>query len=420
MDKETMFEYIQRLKLAVITLFKWLFCSVVCGCFIGSVGAVFHLMLGYVGSLRVEYPFLLFGLPVAGIIIVFMYNIVHEAGNRGTNLVITAIQSNDEVPGRVAPLIIVSTLLTHLCGGSAGREGAALQVGGALGNTFAKLFKFDEKDTRIMIMCGMSACFSAVFGTPMAAAVFSMEVISIGIMHYSALVPCVISSLTASMLARHFGAMPEVFPITDLPALTAFTVGQTILAAAAFAVISVVFCIALHLSEHTYKKYIANPYLRVFVGGLIVVLLTLLLHTNDYNGAGMPMIARCFEGSVPPWAFMMKIIFTAATLGAGFKGGEIVPSFFIGATLGCVIGPILGLPAALCAGCGMVGVFCGVTNSPITSLLISFELFGFEGMPYYLITIAVSYMLSGYYGLYSSQKIIYSKTRTEYIDAHTH
>ena len=420
MDKETLFEYIQRLKLAVITLFKWLFCSVVCGCFIGSVGAVFHLMLGYVGNLRVEYPFLLFGLPVAGIIIVFMYNIVHEAGNRGTNLVITAIQSNDEVPGRVAPLIIVSTLLTHLCGGSAGREGAALQVGGALGNTFAKLFKFDEKDTRIMIMCGMSACFSAVFGTPMAAAVFSMEVISVGIMHYSALVPCVISSLTASMLARHFGAMPEVFPITDLPALTALTVGQIILAAAAFAAISVVFCIALHLSEHTYKKYIANPYLRVFVGGLIVVLLTLLLHTNDYNGAGMPMIARCFEGSVPPWAFMMKIIFTAATLGAGFKGGEIVPSFFIGATLGCVIGPILGLPAALCAGCGMVGVFCGVTNSPITSLLISFELFGFEGMPYYLITIAVSYMLSGYYGLYSSQKIIYSKTRTEYIDAHTH
>ena len=271
-----------------------------------------------------------------------------------------------------------------------------------------------------MIMCGMSACFSAVFGTPMAAAVFSMEVISVGIMHYSALVPCVISSLTASMLARHFGAMPEVFPITDLPALTALTVGQTILAAAAFATISVVFCIALHLSEHTYKKYIANPYLRVFVGGLIVVLLTLLLHTNDYNGAGMPMIARSFEGSVPPWAFMMKIIFTAATLGAGFKGGEIVPSFFIGATLGCVIGPILGLPAALCAGCGMVGVFCGVTNSPITSLLISFELFGFEGMPYYLITIAVSYMLSGYYGLYSSQKIIYSKTRTEYIDAHTH
>ena len=200
-----------------------------------------------------------------------------------------------------------------------------------------------------MIMCGMSAFSHDIFWTD-DAAMFSVGVISVsGLRHYSGSGTYVISSLTASMLARHFGAMPEVFPITDLPALTALTVGQTILAAAAFATISVVFCIALHLSEHTYKKYIANPYLRVFVGGLIVVLLTLLVHTNDYNGAGMPMIARSFEGSVPPWAFMMKIIFTAVTLGAGFKGGEIVPSFFIGATLGCVIGPILGLPAALCA-----------------------------------------------------------------------
>ena len=407
---------LRRLRTAI----KWIIFSILSGLLIGMVGIAFYFGMTWVTDTRTAYPWLIFFLPLGGIMIILLYHLLHDEKDTGTNLVLSAIHSGDEIPLRMAPLIFISTLITHLFGGSAGREGAALQLGGSIGNSLGRLFRFDEKDKHIMIMCGMSACFSAVFGTPMAAAVFSMEVISVGIMHYSALVPCVISSLTASMLARHLGAMPEVFPITDLPPLTALTVGQTIFAAAAFAVISVVFCIALHLSEHTYKKYIANPYLRVFVGGLIVVLLTLLLHTNDYNGAGMPMIARCFEGSVPPWAFMMKIIFTAATLGAGFKGGEIVPSFFIGATLGCVIGPILGLPAALCAGCGMVGVFCGVTNSPITSLLISFELFGFEGMPYYLITIAVSYMLSGYYGLYSSQKIIYSKTRTEYIDAHTH
>ena len=404
----------------VILLIRWLITAVFTGLLVGAVGTLFYYAMSFVTGCRTAHPILIYLLPFAGLLIIFLYRVSGQYNNTGTNLVLSSIQSDNHISVKVAPLIFVSTLITHLFGGSAGREGAALQIGGSLGDFLAQTFHFDEKDKKLMIMCGMSACFSAVFGTPMAAAVFSMEVISIGIMHYSALVPCVISSLTASMLARHFGAMPEVFPITDLPALTALTVGQTILAAAAFAVISVVFCIALHLSEHTYKKYIANPYLRVFVGGLIVVLLTLLLHTNDYNGAGMPMIARCFEGSVPPWAFVMKIIFTAATLGAGFKGGEIVPSFFIGATLGCVIGPILGLPAALCAGCGMVGVFCGVTNSPITSLLISFELFGFEGMPYYLITIAISYMLSGYYGLYSSQKIIYSKTRTEYIDAHTH
>ena len=208
MDKETMFEYIQRLKLAVITLFKWLFCSVVCGCFIGSVGAVFHLMLGYVGSLRVEYPFLLFGLPVAGIIIVFMYNIVHEAGNRGTNLVITAIQSNDEVPGRVAPLIIVSTLLTHLCGGSAGREGAALQVGGALGNTFAKLFKFDEKDTRIMIMCGMSAAFAAVFVVLLCLAWVGLRMTSLLQRARSRTLSSVCSGLAPCAMSPVMAAMP--------------------------------------------------------------------------------------------------------------------------------------------------------------------------------------------------------------------
>ena len=419
--KEYWLNCIDRTKRYAKTFIKWLICSAIIGISCGAVGTAFHYSVEYVTQFRSGHRWIIFLLPAAGLLIVFLYRAGGIKHDKGTNLVIGSIRNPEyNVPFRMAPLIFITTVITHLFGGSAGREGAALQIGGSLGDFLAQTFHFDEKDKKLMIMCGMSACFSAVFGTPMAAAVFSMEVISVGIMHYSALVPCVISSLTASMLARHFGAMPEVFPITDLPALTALTVGQAILAAAAFAAISVVFCIALHLSEHTYKKYIANPYLRVFVGGLIVVLLTLLLHTNDYNGAGMPMIARCFEGSVPPWAFMMKIIFTAATLGAGFKGGEIVPSFFIGATLGCVIGPILGLPAALCAGCGMVGVFCGVTNSPITSLLISFELFGFEGMPYYLITIAVSYMLSGYYGLYSSQKIIYSKTRTEYIDAHTH
>lgn len=419
--KEYWLNCIDRTKRYAKTFIKWLICSSIIGISCGAVGTAFHYSVEYVTQFRSGHRWIIFLLPAAGLLIVFLYRAGGIKHDKGTNLVIGSIRNPEyNVPFRMAPLIFITTVITHLFGGSAGREGAALQIGGSLGDFLAQTFHFDEKDKKLMIMCGMSACFSAVFGTPMAAAVFSMEVISVGIMHYSALVPCVISSLTASMLARHFGAMPEVFPITDLPSLTALTVGQIILAAAAFAAISVVFCIALHLSEHTYKKYIANPYLRVFVGGLIVVLLTLLLHTNDYNGAGMPMIARCFEGSVPPWAFMMKIIFTAATLGAGFKGGEIVPSFFIGATLGCVIGPILGLPAALCAGCGMVGVFCGVTNSPITSLLISFELFGFEGMPYYLITIAVSYMLSGYYGLYSSQKIIYSKTRTEYIDAHTH
>lgn len=404
----------------IILLIKWLICAVVIGLIVGGAGTFFYHAMTFVTNYRMLHPSITYLLPFAGLLIIFLYRISGQYNNTGTNLVLMAIQTEQHISIKVSPLIIISTLLTHLFGGSAGREGAALQLGGSLGDFFAHIFQFDEKDKKIAIMCGMSACFSAVFGTPMAAAIFSMEVISVGIMHYSALVPCVIASLTASLLSRHFGALPENFVISVIPELTPMTAGRMIIAAACFAGISVVFCVALHFAEHYYRKYIQNPYLRIFTGGVIVIFLTLICHTKDYIGAGMPMIAQCFEGSVPTYAFILKIIFTAATLGAGYKGGEIVPSFFTGATFGCVIAPLLGLPASLCAGCGMIGVFCGVTNTPISSLLMAFELFGFEGMPYYLITIAVCYMLSGYYGLYSSQKIVYSKTRTEYINAHTH
>ena len=420
MDKETMFEYIQRLKLAVITLFKWLFCSVVCGCFIGSVGAAFHLMLGYVGSLRVEYPFLLFGLPVAGIIIVFMYNIVHEAGNRGTNLVITAIQSNDEVPGRVAPLIIVSTLLTHLCGGSAGREGAALQVGGALGNTFAKLFKFDEKDTRIMIMCGMSACFSALFGTPIASAVFSMEVISVGVMYYAALVPCVLAAFIAQGIASALGLESTHFVVDEITSFSFINGSKFIIMSVLFALASILLCVVLHGTSKLYTDYINNPYIRIIIAGTLVIAMRYIFGTTDYLGAGSDIIARSFVTSCAWYVFLLKMLFTAVTLGGGFKGGEIVPTFFIGASFGCLFGTLTGFSPTLCAAIGMAAIFCGVTNSPITSLLISFEMFGFAAMPFLLLAIAFSYMLSGYYGLYRSQKIMYSKFKTSYINKQTH
>ena len=184
--------------------------------------------------------------------------------------------------------------------------------------------------------------------------------------------------------------------------------------------VSVLFCVTLHTSEHMYQKYLKNPYLRIIAGGVIIILLTLLVGSQDYNGAGMFVIERCFENEYVPYAFLLKILFTALTLGAGFKGGEIVPSFFIGATFGCLFGNILGFSPALCTAVGMGAVFCGVTNCPITSLLICFELFGFEGMPYFLLSIALSYMLSGYFGLYRSQKIVYSKYKPEYINRETH
>lgn len=349
-----------------------------------------------------------------------MYNIVHEAGNRGTNLVITAIQSNDEVPGRVAPLIIVSTLLTHLCGGSAGREGAALQVGGALGNTFAKLFKFDEKDTRIMIMCGMSACFSALFGTPIAAAVFSMEVISVGVMYYAALVPCVLAAFIAQGISSALGLESTHFVVDEIASFSLINGSKFIIMSILFALASILLCVVLHGTSKLYTDYINNPYIRIIIAGTLVIAMRYIFGTTDYLGAGSDIIARSFVTSCAWYVFLLKMLFTAVTLGGGFKGGEIVPTLFVGATLGSFLAPIFGLPVGLCAACGMVSVFCGVTNCPLTSFILSIEMFGASTMKFTLLCIALSYLLSGYYSLYNSQKIVYSKYKTEYINRRSH
>ena len=398
---------------------KWVIFAIRVGGIVGLCGTAFYFCLTFVTVLRGQNPWLLYLLPVGGLIIVGAYHLLRDEKDTGTNLVISAIHSDDELPLRMAPLIFISTLITHLFGGSAGREGAALQMGGSIGNAIGKFFRFDDKDKHVMIMCGMSACFSALFGTPMAAAIFSMEVVSVGIMYYAALVPCVISSLVAHGIAVSFGISQELFLIDSIPS---FGIGNAVrisVLAILCAGISILFCVMLHQSEALYKHFFKNPYVRVFVGGCIVIVLTLLVGNQNYNGTGVNIIAQCIDGTVRPEAFLLKMIFTAATLGAGYKGGEIVPSFFTGAAFGCLFGNLLGFSPALCTAVGMAAVFCGVTNCPITSLLIRFELFGYDGMPYFLLAVAFSYMLSGYFGLYHSQKIIYSKYKTNYINKKT-
>lgn len=406
---------LDRIKTSV----KWVVFAILSGSVVGSVGTLFYFCMELVTLIRTKNPWLIWLLPVGGLVIAGAYRLLHDEKDAGTNLVLSAIHSGDELPLRMAPLIFISTLITHLFGGSAGREGAALQLGGSIGNGIGKLFHFDEKDKHIMIMCGMSAAFSALFGTPMAAAIFSMEVVSVGIMYYAALVPCVISSLIAHGIAASFGVTPELFLIDKIPTFTVFSAMKISVLAILCALVSIVFCVMLHQSEHLYKKFFKNPYVRVFAGGCFVILLTLLVGDQSYNGTGIGIIAQCINGTVRPEAFFLKMLFTAVTLGAGFKGGEIVPSFFTGAAFGCLFGNLIGFSPSLCSAVGMSAVFCGVTNCPITSLLISFELFGYDGMPYFLLAIAFSYMLSGYFGLYQSQKIIYSKYKTNYINKKT-
>lgn len=404
----------------VISAVRWVIFSIISGLVIGAAGTLFSLLLAFVTNLRLSHPWLIYLLPIGGLVIVGCYYLLHDQDDTGTNLVISSINAGDHLPFRMAPLIFVSTLITHLCGGSAGREGAALQLGGSIGNGIGSLFRFDEKDKHVMTMCGMSAAFSALFGTPLAAAIFPIEVVSVGIMHYSVLVPCVIASLVAHAIATTAGIAPETFVIAQIPD---FTVGSSVkisVLAILCALVSILFCLTLHGAGHLYKRFIKNPFLRIFVGGCIVIVLTLLVGSQTYNGAGMDFIVRCMEeATVRPEAFVLKMIFTAATLCAGFKGGEIVPSFFTGAAFGCLFGNLLGFSPTLCTAVGMISLFCGVTNCSIAALLISFELFGYAGVPYFLLSVAFSYMFSGYFGLYHSQKIMYSKFKTKYVNRKT-
>jgi H+/Cl- antiporter ClcA len=401
---------------ALVSL-KWIIFAIIVGAIVGLCGTAFYFALSLVTVLRTQNTWLIFLLPLGGLGIVAMYRFLHNEKDTGTNLVISAIHSDDELPLRMAPLIFVSTLITHLFGGSAGREGAALQMGGSIGNALGKLFHFDDKDKHVMIMCGMSAAFSALFGTPMAAAILPMEMVSVGVMYYIA---CVISSLVAHGIAYSFGVSNEMFIIRSIPKFGIITSIEISVLAILCALVSILFCVLLHKSEDLYKRFFTNPYIRVIAGGCIIIVLTLLVGNQDYNGTGINIIEHCINGTVRPEAFLLKMIFTALTLGAGYKGGEIVPSFFTGAAFGCLFGNLLGFSPTLCTAVGMTAVFCGVTNCPITSLLISFELFGYDGMPYFLLATALSYMLSGYFGLYRSQKIVYSKYKTNYINKATH
>ena len=399
---------------------KWVLFSIVSGLLVGGVGTLFYFGMYVVTLTRTKNPWLIFLLPVSGILIVGCYRLLHDEKDTGTNLVLSAIHSDEDLPLRMAPLIFISTLITHLFGGSAGREGAALQLGGSIGNGLGKLFRFDEKDKHIMIMCGMSAAFSALFGTPMAAAVFALEVVSVGVMYYTALMPCMIASLVASGFAAGMGVTPETFHVVDIPKLTIETGLKMGAIAVGCAVISIVFCMVLNGVAGAYGRWFKNPYVRVVVGSCLVIGITLLLGTSDYMGAGAELIEKAVEeGQARPLDFFWKLALTALTMRAGFRGGEIVPSFCIGATFGCVMGNWLGLSPSICAACGMTAVFCGVTNCPITSILIAFEMFGFKGVSFYLIAVSISYAASGYYGLYKDQTIVYSKYKAKYVNKPT-
>ena len=392
---------------------KWTFFSLIIGALGGGVGALFSHLISYVTEVRMNNDWLIYLLPLGGVIIAFIYRIL-KVEHQGTNQVFEAVRSEKHIPFSLAPAITLGAGITHLLGGSAGKEGAALQLGGSIASVVGKAFKTDEKDRHILTVSGMAAVFAAVFGTPMGAAIFAVEVVSVGYMSLSALYPSFASALVGYIVALKLGVHPERFNVDIIPETSAEYLLKVVALAVVVAVVSIIFCLAMKHSHKAFEKHIGNSYIRALVGGVAVIALTLIVGNKDYNGSGMHIIEGIFHGEeVSKLAFLLKIIFTAVTIGSGFKGGEIVPTLFIGATLGYTMADVVGMPIAFCAAVGMVALFASVTNCPVATVFLAIELFGAEGLLYYALAIFVAFVLSGYFSLYTGQKIVFSKIKEE-------
>lgn len=402
-------EKLHQPKAYLKTFLKWGLLGLLMGVLGGLLGAGFHHALHFVSHLRAEHSWLIFLLPVGGLISVAIYRLFRQQKNRGTNQIIDAVLKGEEVSPLVAPTIFLATATTHLFGGSAGREGAALQLGGATASLLSKLFKLEETDRKILIMSGMSAVFAGLFGTPLTAALFCMEFESVGTLFSPALLPCYIAAFTAAKISGLLGVHAEGFLLETATAVTLGNVWRFLILAVLVSLVGVLMCWVFHKAEHLAQHHVKNPWLRIVIGGVLVMALTLLVGDHRYNGAGMDMALGAVVGNANWFDFIMKMLFTAITLAAGFKGGEIVPTFCIGATFGCVIGGLLGLDAGLCGALGLIGLFCSATNAPFASIILSIEMFGGANAHLFALVCVVCFLLSGKSGLYASQIIQFEK-----------
>ena len=391
------------------TFLKWGLFGLLMGVLGGLLGAGFHHALHFVTHLRTAHNWLIFLLPAGGLLSVAIYRLFRQQKNRGTNQIIDAVLDGEEISPLVAPTIFLATATTHLFGGSAGREGAALQLGGATASLLSKVFKLDTQDRKILIMSGMSAVFAGLFGTPLTAALFCMEFESVGTLFSPALLPCYIASFTAAKISGLLGVHAEGLLLETAAAVTLGNIWKFLILAVLVSLVGILMCWVFHKAEHLAQHHVKNPWIRIVIGGLLVMGLTLLVGDHRYNGAGMDMALGAVAGNANWFDFLMKMLFTAITLAAGFKGGEIVPTFCIGATFGCVIGGLLGLDAGLCGALGLIGLFCCATNSPFASIVLSIEMFGGSNLHLFALVCVICFVLSGKSGLYSSQIIEFPK-----------
>ena len=399
----------------LVDLLRWIPIASVAGILAGTASALLLASLSFATNVRERHTWLILFLAPAGGCVGLMYKHFGRSVEAGNNLILEQVHDPKEtIPFRMTPLILISTFITHLFGGSAGREGTAIQTGASLADQLAKPLRMSPADRRILLMAGISAGFASVFGTPMAGAIFGIEVLAIGRLSYDALAPCFLAAFVGDLVTRWWavsftGAQHTLYRVTDAPALSAAGLFYAGLAGIAFGLTAMAFARVTHYISHTARRLIARSELRPVAGGAIVTAAVFALGTTKYIGLGIPTIVASFHTRLPAYDFAAKFLFTAVTLGTGFKGGEVTPLFFIGSTLGNALSRILPLSPSLLAGMGFVAVFAGAANTPVASTLMAIELFGAEAGAYAGIACVVSYLFSGHAGIYTAQKVGRSK-----------
>jgi H+/Cl- antiporter ClcA len=391
---------------AILYLLKWTIISIVISICIGSASALFLYSLEWATSFRETHIWIITLLPLAGFLIGLLYHYYGKEANGGNNLLIDTIHKPEkQIPFRMAPLIFIGTVATHLFGGSAGREGTALQMAGAIADLFRKPFRLSKHDASVLLIAATAAGFGSVFGTPLAGAVFGLEFYLIGRLRYNALFPAFISSIIADLVTKAWQAHHTHYTIPFVPDISSLNIVYAVLAGIAFGLCATAFSKGLHSASNLFKNKIAYPPLRPVIGGIIVIALVWIIDSTEYIGLGIPTIVNSFNEQLVPYAFLLKIIFTIITLSAGFKGGEVTPLFFIGAALGNMLSLFIPLPMALLAGMGFVAVFAGATNTPLACSIMAIELFGSDCGVYVAIGCIVAYLISGHTGIYGKQII---------------
>ncbi|VVE75939.1 voltage-gated chloride channel protein [Pandoraea captiosa] len=391
---------------------KWFLIACVAAALAGSASAFFLLALDHATAWREAHRWIIWLLPVAGFAVGYVYYRLGKPVDAGNNLIIDEIHDPKKVvPLRMVPLVLGGTIVSHLFGASVGREGTAVQMGGALADQLTHAFRLEHEDRRILLMIGMSAGFASVFGTPLAGAVFGLEVLAIGRMRYDALFPCIVAGIVADQVCLAWGVHHVHYAVGAIAPITTWSVVAVVLAGIAFGLVGMAFATSTHKLGALVKRHIAYAPLRPFVGGIVIATAVWALNAYHYIGLGIPDIVQSFQQPMQPWDFLGKFGLTVASLGTGFKGGEVTPLFYIGATLGNALAPLLHMPFALMAAIGFVAVFSGAANTPIATTIMAMELFGTGIGPLAAIGCVTAYLFSGHTGIYHAQRVGHSKHR---------